>query len=114
MLIPAVLIALVALIPLFFVVGYVLSIRWDQAVALTGRPRVGDLLRNTDLLVTGCVGLTFGDRHWDGLAGQAFDIAGTAGLERAARGATARARPLRQQPRLGLPHGQGRGCREPS
>lgn len=59
MLVPAVLIALVALIPLFFVVGYVLTIGWDEAVALTWRPRVGELLRNTGLLVAGCVGLTF-------------------------------------------------------
>jgi len=58
MLVPAVPIALVALIPLFFVVGYVFSIGWDQVVALTWRPRVGELLRNTGLLVVGCVGLT--------------------------------------------------------
>ena len=52
------LIALVALIPLFFVVGYVISIGWEQAVALTWRPRVGELLKNTGLLVAGCVGLS--------------------------------------------------------
>ena len=49
---------LVALIPLFFVVGYVFSIGWEEAVALTWRPRVGELLRNTAMLVVGCVGLT--------------------------------------------------------
>lgn len=49
------LIALVALIPLFFVVGYVASSGWDQAVALIWRRRVGELLRNTGLLVAGCV-----------------------------------------------------------
>ena len=52
------LIALVALIPLFFVVGYVFSIGWDQALALIWRPRVGELLKNTSLLVAGCVGLS--------------------------------------------------------
>ena len=54
----SVLIALVALIPLFFVVGYVVSSGWDQTVALIWRPRVGELLKNTSLLVAGCVGLT--------------------------------------------------------
>ena len=58
MLVPAVLIALVALIPLFFVAGYVLTIGWDEALALTWRPRVGELLSNTGLLVAGCVALT--------------------------------------------------------
>jgi len=58
MLVPAVPIVLVALIPFFFVVGYVFSIGWDQVVALTWRPRVGELLKNTGLLVAGCVGLT--------------------------------------------------------
>jgi len=52
------LIVLVALIPLFFVVGYVFSIGWDQAVALIWRRRVGELLRNTGLLVAGCVVMT--------------------------------------------------------
>jgi iron(III) transport system permease protein len=51
-------IVLVALIPLFFVVGYVVSIGWDGAVALIWRPRVGELFRNTGLLVGGCVALT--------------------------------------------------------
>lgn len=54
----SVLIVLVALIPLFFVAGYVVSTGWDQAVTLIWRPRVGELLRNTGLLVAGCVGLT--------------------------------------------------------
>jgi iron(III) transport system permease protein len=54
----SVLIALVVLIPLFFVVGYAFSIGWDEAVALIWRPRVGELLRNTGLLVAGCVALT--------------------------------------------------------
>jgi len=52
------LIVLVALIPLFFVVGYVISTGWDEAVTLIWRPRVGELFRNTGLLVAGCVGLT--------------------------------------------------------
>jgi iron(III) transport system permease protein len=52
------LIVLVALIPFFFVLGYVVSIGSEQAVALIWRPRVGELFRNTGLLVTGCVGLT--------------------------------------------------------
>jgi hypothetical protein len=50
------LIGLVALIPLFFVVGYVVSIGWDRGLALVWRPRVGELLKNTGLLVFGCVG----------------------------------------------------------
>lgn len=54
----SILIALVALIPVFFVVGYVLSSGWDITVALVWRPRVGELLRNTSMLVAGCVGLT--------------------------------------------------------
>jgi iron(III) transport system permease protein len=54
----SVLIAFVVLTPLFFVVGYAFSIGWDGAVALIWRPRVGELLRNTGLLVVGCVGLT--------------------------------------------------------
>jgi iron(III) transport system permease protein len=52
------LIVLVVLIPLFFVVGYAFSIGWDEAVKLIWRPRVGELLRNTGLLVAGCVALT--------------------------------------------------------
>jgi iron(III) transport system permease protein len=52
------LIVLVALIPVFFVVGYVVSTGWDEALALIWRPRVGELFRNTSLLVAGCVGLT--------------------------------------------------------
>jgi len=52
------LIVLVALIPLFFVLGYVFTIGWDQAVRLIWRPRVGELFRNTGLLVAGCVALT--------------------------------------------------------
>jgi iron(III) transport system permease protein len=52
------LIVLVALIPLFFVVGYVISTGWEEAVALIWRPRVGELFRNTGLLVVGCVALT--------------------------------------------------------
>ena len=52
------LIVLVALIPLFFVVGYVVSAGWDEVVTLIWRPRVGELFRNTGILVAGCVGLT--------------------------------------------------------
>jgi iron(III) transport system permease protein len=40
------------------VAGYVISIGWDEAVALIWRPRVGELLRNTGLLISGCVALT--------------------------------------------------------
>jgi iron(III) transport system permease protein len=54
----SVLIALVVLIPLFFVVGYVVSSGWDQTLSLIWRPRVGELLRNTSLLVIGSVGLS--------------------------------------------------------
>ena len=52
------LIVLIALIPVVFVAGYVVSTGWAEAVALIWRPRVGELLRNTALLVSGCVGLT--------------------------------------------------------
>ena len=52
------LIVLVALIPLFFVAGYVVSSGWDEVVTLIWRPRVGELFRNTGILVAGCVGLT--------------------------------------------------------
>ena len=55
---PSVLIVLVALIPLFFVVGYVVSSGWDEALALIWRPRVGELFKNTSMLVAGCVGLS--------------------------------------------------------
>ena len=54
----SVLIVLVALIPLFFVVGYVVSSGWDEALALIWRPRVGELFKNTSMLVAGCVGLS--------------------------------------------------------
>jgi iron(III) transport system permease protein len=54
----SILIVLVALIPLFFVAGYAFSIGWDKAVVLIWRPRVGELLRNTGMLVVGCVALT--------------------------------------------------------
>ena len=52
------LIVLVALIPVAFVAGYVISTGWTEAVTLIWRPRVGELLRNTTLLVAGCAGLT--------------------------------------------------------
>jgi len=52
------LIVLVALIPLFFVAGYVVSIGWQDAVALIWRPRIAELFRNTGLLMAGCVALT--------------------------------------------------------
>jgi iron(III) transport system permease protein len=54
----SVLVALVALIPLFFVLGYVASSGWDQTVALIWRPRVGELLDHTGVLVAGCVALS--------------------------------------------------------
>jgi len=54
----SILVVLVALIPLFFVAGYAFSIGWGKAVTLIWRPRVGELLRNTGLLVVGCVALT--------------------------------------------------------
>ena len=48
---PAVLVALLALVPLGFVVGYAVSIGWDEAYRLTVRPRVAELLGNTARLV---------------------------------------------------------------
>jgi len=52
------LVALLALVPLFFVVVYTVSIGWDQAWALVARPRVAELLSNTGRLVIGCMLLT--------------------------------------------------------
>jgi iron(III) transport system permease protein len=49
--VPAVLVALVALVPLAFVVGYAVSIGWDEAYRLVVRPRVAELLGNTARLV---------------------------------------------------------------
>jgi iron(III) transport system permease protein len=49
--VPAVLVALLALVPLGFVVGYAVSIGWDEAYRLTVRPRVAELLGNTARLV---------------------------------------------------------------
>ncbi|MGW5363520.1 ABC transporter permease [Actinopolymorpha pittospori] len=49
------LVALVALIPLGFVVGYTVSVGWDQTQALVFRPRTGELLWNTARLTGGCV-----------------------------------------------------------
>jgi iron(III) transport system permease protein len=51
----AVLVALVALIPLFFVVAYTVGVGWDDAWALLVRPRVGELLWNTVRLGVACM-----------------------------------------------------------
>ncbi|NJC65479.1 iron ABC transporter permease [Planosporangium flavigriseum] len=50
-----VLVALVAAIPLAFVIGYTVSTGWDEAWRLLVRPRVGDLLVNTVRLTLGCM-----------------------------------------------------------
>ena len=49
------LVALLALVPLFFVVGYCVSAGWDEAWVLVMRPRVAELLGNTARLVVACV-----------------------------------------------------------
>jgi iron(III) transport system permease protein len=49
--VPAVLVALVALVPLGFVLGYAVSIGWTEAYRLVVRPRVAELLGNTARLV---------------------------------------------------------------
>jgi iron(III) transport system permease protein len=49
--VPAALVALLALVPLAFVVGYAVSIGWDEAYRLVVRPRVAELLGNTARLV---------------------------------------------------------------
>ncbi len=47
----ALLVALLALVPLFFVVGYGYSVGFDEARRLLIRPRVGELLSNTASLI---------------------------------------------------------------
>jgi iron(III) transport system permease protein len=51
----AVLVVLLALIPLFFVVGYTVDMGWAQLREMVWRPRVGELLVNTTRLTVGCV-----------------------------------------------------------
>ncbi|TCM57348.1 iron(III) transport system permease protein [Rhizobium sp. PP-F2F-G48] len=55
---PALLVALVSLIPLGFVAVVTMQTGWDQVVALVFRGRVGDLLINTALLEAATVPLT--------------------------------------------------------
>ncbi|TCP91026.1 iron(III) transport system permease protein [Rhizobium sp. PP-CC-2G-626] len=55
---PALLVALVSLIPLGFVAIVTVQTGWDQVVALVFRGRVGDLLINTALLEAATVPLT--------------------------------------------------------
>ncbi len=52
------LIALVTLIPLFFVVSATVSVGWDEAYRLIVRPRVGELLGNTTRLLCAAVPLS--------------------------------------------------------
>ena len=49
------LIVAVALIPIFFVIGYTIEIGWHDAYALLVRPRVGELLWNTVRLVVATI-----------------------------------------------------------
>jgi iron(III) transport system permease protein len=53
-----VLVAAVAAIPLIFVIGYTVSIGWDEAWRLLVRPRIGELLFNTARLTLGCMVLS--------------------------------------------------------
>ncbi|MCW2879471.1 MAG: binding-protein-dependent transport system inner rane component [Sphaerisporangium sp.] len=48
-------VALIAAIPLLFVVGYTVSLGWGAAWRLIVRPRVGELLVNTTELMLGCM-----------------------------------------------------------
>ncbi|HEV7825277.1 MAG TPA: iron ABC transporter permease [Mycobacteriales bacterium] len=50
-------VALVALIPLFFVVVYAVGAGWDTVVTLLWRPRIGELLWNTTRLSLACMAL---------------------------------------------------------
>lgn len=54
----AVVVALFALIPLFFVVGYTIDLGWAQTSELVFRARVGELLWNTLRLTLGCMALS--------------------------------------------------------
>ncbi|MGW3626533.1 ABC transporter permease [Streptomyces sp. NPDC000880] len=51
----AVVVALIALIPLGFVIGYTISLGWAEAAPLVFRPRTGELLWNTARLTIGCM-----------------------------------------------------------
>ncbi|EIV92350.1 iron ABC transporter permease [Frankia sp. QA3] len=53
LLLACVLVALLAAVPLFFVIGYTISTGWTEARRLLIRPRVGELLVNTTELVIG-------------------------------------------------------------
>jgi iron(III) transport system permease protein len=53
----AILVALVALIPLGFVVGYTIEVGWAETQRLVLRPRTAELLWNTTRLLVGCVAL---------------------------------------------------------
>lgn len=53
LLLACMLIALLAAVPLFFVVGYTISVGWSEAWRLLVRPRVGELLVNTTELAVG-------------------------------------------------------------
>jgi iron(III) transport system permease protein len=51
----SVVVAAVSLIPLVFVVGFGISVGWDEMWKLVVRPRTGELLSNTARLAVGCV-----------------------------------------------------------
>jgi iron(III) transport system permease protein len=53
----SVVVALIALIPLFFVVATAVGVGWDTAVRLLVRPRIGELLWNTTRLALACMAL---------------------------------------------------------
>lgn len=57
LLVSAALVALLAIIPLIFVIVYTIDIGWREAWDLIVRPRVGELLVNTASLTAGCVAL---------------------------------------------------------
>ena len=104
------LVALLALVPLLFVVVYAVSIGWDQAWALVVRPRVGELLSNTGRLVVGCMALSIVLGTGAAWLVERTDLPGRAGLARPARRAAGRAG-VRQQLRLGLADLARRGLR---
>ncbi len=87
----ALLLSLLALLPLGFVVGITLETDWDTIKALVFRPRVGELLLNTVLLVAVTLPLCTLLGVGAGLADRAHHIAGpsrvVAVVDRAAGGA---------------------------
>jgi iron(III) transport system permease protein len=58
LLVIAALVALLAAVPLLFVIEYAISIGWEESWRLLVRPRVGELLVNTTRLTLSCMALS--------------------------------------------------------